>query len=203
MKKLFVAFSLLLFSYVGFSQSVNDQATIPVSVTLNSILRLTVVSGGNIDFVVNTMAQYQNGINNGATEPRYNTVFTVASSRDFNVNLRAEDGAFQGQDNSSANVMDLDNVGFDLIVTPGATGAFPGNWTSPADGNILALEQSPASNLITSVSGSGAGGVDQNSFTIRWRLGTGEGAMKAGSTLLQQSLPPDRYVTNVFLELLP
>ncbi|MCB9002091.1 MAG: hypothetical protein H6537_09000 [Bacteroidales bacterium] len=50
-----------LLASLAFGQAVNDQAIIPVSVTLNSILRLTVVSGGNIDFVVNTIDQYTSG----------------------------------------------------------------------------------------------------------------------------------------------
>ena len=63
MRKLFYSLALLFLSQVSFGQAVNDQAIIPVSVTLNSILRLTVVSGGNIEFVVNTIDQYTGGIN--------------------------------------------------------------------------------------------------------------------------------------------
>jgi hypothetical protein len=83
---------------MGFGQAVNAQAIIPVSVTLNSILRLTGVSGGNIDFVVNTIEQYTNGINNGGGDARYQTNFTVSASQDFNVTVRAEDLTFFGQD---------------------------------------------------------------------------------------------------------
>ncbi len=196
MRKLFFAAAMLLLSQAGFGQAVNDQAIIPVSVTLNSILRLTVVSGGNIDFVVNTIGQYTSGINSGGGDARYQTNFTVSASQDFNVTIRAEDANFLGQDNA-ANTMPLNNVGLDLSET--GSGADPGNWALP--GTVLALTNG-AQNIVTGVVGAAAGGADKNNFTIRWRLGTIEGAMNP-STLLAQSLTPDRYITNVFLELVP
>lgn len=196
MRKLFYAAALLLLSQAGFGQAVNDQAIIPVSVTLNSILRLTVVSGGNIDFVVNTIGQYTTGINNGGGDARYQTNFTVSASQDFDVTIRAEDATFLGQDNA-ANTMPLNNVGLDLTET--GSGSAPGNWALPAA--VLALTNA-AQNIVTGVAGQAAGGADKNNFIIRWRLGTAEGAMNA-STLLAQSLTPDRYITNVFLELVP
>ncbi len=195
MRKLFYAAALLLISQMGFGQAVNDQAIIPVSVTLNSILRLTVVSGGNIDFVVNTIEQYTNGINNGGGDARYQTNFTVSASQDFNVTVRAEDLTFFGQDNA-ANTMTLDNVGLDLTGTVGGAGV---NWNLPAA--VLPLTD-VAQTIVTGIAGAAAGDATQNNFIVRWRLGTGEGTMN-GTTLLAQSLTPDRYITNVFLELVP
>ncbi len=196
MRKLIFAASLLLLGQAGFGQAVNDQAIIPVSVTLNSILRLTVVSGGNIDFVVNTIAQYTSGINSGGGDARYQTNFTVSASQDFDVTIRAEDATFIGQDNS-ANTMPLNNVGLDL--TESGSGVDPTNWALPPA--VLALTNA-SQNIVTGATGAAAGGADKNNFTIQWRLGTSEGAMN-GSSLLAQSLTPDRYITNVFLELVP
>jgi len=194
MRKLFFNLALAVLSQVSFGQAVNDQAIIPVSVTLNSILRLTVVSGGNIDFVVNTIDQYTNGINSGGADARWQTNFTVSSSQDFDVTLAAEDATLMGQDDP-ANTMPLDNIGFDLT----GSGGGPANWALPLA--VLALTQ-PSQNIVTGVAGFSAGDATQNNFTIQWRLGTGEGAMN-GATLLAQSLTPDRYITNVFLELVP
>lgn len=196
MRKLFYAAALLLLSQAGFGQAVNDQAIIPVSVTLNSILRLTVVSGGNIDFVVNTIGQYTSGINNLGGDARYHTNFTVSASQDFDVTIRAEDLTFVGQDNAT-NVMPLNNVGFDL--TESGSGVPGTSWTLPIA--VLPLTNGPQ-NIVTGILGFAAGGAEKNNFTIRWRLGTGEGGMNA-ATLLSQSLTPDRYITNVFLELVP
>jgi len=196
MRKLVFAFFMLILSQVSFGQAVNDQAVIPVSVTLNSILRLTVVSGGNIDFVVNTITQYTDGINELGAGTQYHTIFTVASSEDFNVTLRAEDATLIGQDDATQ-TMPLNNIGFDLTET--GTGADPGNWALPAA--VLPLTNI-AANVVTGVNGFSAGSALQNNFTIRWRLGTAEGTM-IGTSLLAQSLTPDRYITNVFLELVP
>ncbi|HOC37494.1 MAG TPA: hypothetical protein PKL74_10560 [Tenuifilaceae bacterium] len=194
MRKLFFTLALAVLSQVSFGQAVNDQAIIPVSVTLNSILRLTVVSGGNIDFVVNTIDQYTNGINSGGADARWQTNFTVSSSQDFDVTLAAEDATLMGQDDP-ANTMPLDNIGFDLT----GSGGGPANWALPLA--VLALTQ-PSQNIVTGVAGFSAGDATQNNFTIQWRLGTREDAMNV-SSLLAQSLTPDRYITNVFLELVP
>ena len=195
MRKLLFTLALAVLSQVSFGQAVNDQAIIPVSVTLNSILRLTVVSGGNIDFVVNTIDQYTSGINNGGGDARYHTNFTVSSSQDFDVTLAAEDGNLMGQD-SATHTMPLDNIGFDLTADGGIVGT---NWDLPTA--VLPLALAPQ-NIVTGMGGASAGDATQNNFTIRWRLGTREGTMN-GSSLLVQSLSPDRYITNVFLELAP
>ena len=93
--------------------------------------------------------------------------------------------------------MPLDNVGLDL--TESGSGTSGTNWNLPAA--VLPLTNA-AQNIVTGLAGVAAGGADQNNFTIQWRLGTGEGTMNATS-LLAQSLTPDRYITNVFLELVP
>lgn len=183
MRKLLAGLCLILMSQVGFSQ-VTDQAVIPVSVTLNSILRLTIISGGNIQFVVNTIDQYENGIANSA---RYTTTFSVASSRIFDVLINSESGSFIGTDDV-ANVMDLDNVGF---VCPTVAGG--GTFNADA-GDQEGLDQAQ----FTLITGRPAGGSAVNTFEIQWELGTLAGSMHATS-LLSQSLPPDNYITNVFL----
>jgi len=195
MRKLLFTLALAVLSQVSFGQAVNDQAIIPVSVTLNSILRLTVVSGGNIDFVVNTIDQYTNGINSGGGDARWQTNFTVSSSQDFDVTLAAEDATLMGQDDP-ANTMPLDNIGFDLTASGGVIGT---NWALPTA--VLPLNNA-AQDIVTGAAGASAGDATQNNFTIQWRLGTGEGTMN-GQSLLEQSLSPDRYITNVFLELVP
>jgi hypothetical protein len=92
--------------------------------------------------------------------------------------------------------MPLNNVGFDL--TESGTGDNT-NFTLPAA--VLPLTN-VAQNIVTGIAGMSAGSAAKNNFTVRWRLGTAEGTMLA-TTLLAQSLDPDRYITNVFLELNP
>ena len=107
--------------------------------------------------------------------------------------MRSEEDDLLGQDNT-ANVLDGANVGYDLT---GGTGVDGTNWNLPA-----AIEglSSTAATIVDGVASLAAGDAVQNRFVIRWRLGTQEGNM-AGTSLLAQSNPADRYVTNVFLEL--
>ena len=200
MKKIFVSFaSLLLAGNLAFSQGVADQAVIPVSVTLNSILRLNVTSGGNIEFVVNTLDDYTNGIPNIA---RYTTTFTVASSIDFDVLLYAEDATLMGV---SGGTMILSNLGY--VIESTGTGT-PGiaatdTWALCALGaNPTAVQAltdaTTIPEIVSSQTNHGAGPTSQNTFEIQWELGTMNAPMELTS-LLSQSIPADRYSTNVFL----
>ncbi len=179
MRKLFFAAAMLLLSQAGFGQAVKDNAVIPVSITLNSILRLTVTSGGNIQFVVNTIDQYTNGIANSA---QYTTNFVVSSSRDFNVTLGAEDASFIGLE--TGGTMDL---AFLRYTMDGAGG-----------GTIAGIQELSDLTAPTTVVRQSAGG--NLLYEIQWELGTTGGT--AGS-LLAANLPADIYVTNVFLNLAP
>ena len=78
MKKLFLILVMAAVCLTSRAQAVSDMAIIPIGVTLNSIARLTVTSGGNIEFVVNTMDQYNNGVAYSASTT---TTFSVVSQR--------------------------------------------------------------------------------------------------------------------------
>ena len=193
MKKLSLLFVGLLLGMATIAQPVVDNAIIPVAVNLNSILRLNVTSGGNIEWTVNTIDQYQNGI---ATGPRYQTDFTVASSVDLDINLYAEDATLLGTDDVN-NTMPLDNIGYNVVSTGG--GADGTNWNLP--GTVAALTNA-AVPVVSSIAGFGAGDITQNAFQIQWEMGTSGTGMN-GNSLLQQSIALDRYTTNVFLVLVP
>ena len=182
MRKLVLGAAMLLFAQFSFGQAVSDQAVIPVSVTLNSILRLTIISGGNIQFVVNTIDEYEFGV---ANSDRYTTTFSVASSRDFDVLLNAETANLIGSDDVS-NIMPIENIGF-VCLTDGGTGAFayPTAWP-------LSVAQLPI------IAGRDAGGSDVNEFQIEWELAT-PALLGVNPTLLGQSLNPDNYVVNTFI----
>ncbi len=205
MKKLTTIFlSLIIASVSVFSQPVSDNAIIPVAVTLNSILRLNVVSGGNIEFAVNTLDQYTDGIENST---RYDTKFTVASSIDFDVVLYAEDATLMGSDatGTNANSMPLWNIGYEVEETGG--GVIGTNWNiQGGTGQILTVVTNSSVDIVTSLANAGAGDVAENAFTVHWELCTSSVvALIATSynTLLYQSLSADRYATNIFIALEP
>lgn len=200
MKKIiFLLIGGFLLSNFSYGQAVDDRTIVPVAVTLSSILRLNVVSGGNIEFNFNTLADYQNGIANSA---EYDTRFTVASSVDWDVEIHAEDATLVSTDDMTSTVgMDLDNIGYHLMMSDG---------TAPADLNVPSTTGEPAvlTNDAAVLVGyldtfSNAGDINQNDFTIHWECGTGTGTLMNNESLLEQQLAADRYATNVFLILQP
>lgn len=195
MKKLLFVFSFVVLSLATIAQPVKDMAVIPIGVSLNSIMRLTVVSGGNIEFVVNSMQQYTGGIGN---TPLYDTRFQIASSLNFNVSLTADAANLVGT--SGTGTMPVDNIGY--TVTSTATL----NTTVVAGIQIL----STTATLILQDDGSGnAGNTNQHDYTINWELATDGttgnnviGNNTTAATLLAQSIPADRYTCNVLLQLI-
>lgn len=198
MKKVALLFAgIFLLVNITSSQGVDDRAVIPVAVTLNSILRLNVVSGGNIEFNFNTLADYTNGIENSEA---YDTRFTVASSVHWEVVMFSEEDALIGTDLADgSSTMDLDNIGYTVSHTGSGDPALL--FIIPADTEPAALTNTEVA--IVENGGTNAGDIDQNAFTIHWQCGTpGEGDMNTAS-ILEQNLSADRYATNVFLILKP
>ena len=201
MKKLMTFFIAIVIGSISINaQPVSHQAVIPMAVSLNSILRLNVTSGGNIEFAFNTITDYTSGVGPGA---KYQTGFTVASSVDFLVNLRAEDASFIGTDDP-ANTLALDNCGYYVDVT--GSGAWTTNYTTNAEqggGGDPAILTGADVAIVTSVDGAGAGDITKNAFQINWEFGTSNGTNMNGSSIMAQSVDADRYTTNVFLTLVP
>lgn len=174
MRKLFLSLAFLGICGLGFGQ-VSDNAVIPVSVTINSVLRLQVTSGGNIQFVFNTMTEFTSGI---ANSDRTNTKFNVASSRPYTVAIDTPEDEFLGI--STGTSISLGLVQF-LIDATGGTGT-----TTQTSATALADD-------LTIVTGAAAEA--NGNYLIKWEAGTG--SIKAtGKT-------PDTYVTNVYLTLTP
>lgn len=194
---------LVLFASTSFSQAIDDRAVIPIAVNLNSILRLNVTSGGNIEFNFNTLDDYTNGINSGGTNAGYQTRFTVASSVDWNVFMYAEDVVLQGTDDvGTSNTMDINNIGYHIDYDGG--GDF-GDYFVIADesGSPVALTADETTIIVGVDEEPIAGDVSKNAFVINWRCGTIEGGGMNTGTILSQSIAADRYATNVFLSLQP
>ena len=222
MKKILLSIFTVSILGSGISQAVSDRNTIPVAVNLNRVLRMSVNTGGNIEFTFNTIQQYKDGIsgegNNGAAipvanpgNPMYVTSFTIAASTKWKLSYGAEDVTFIGVDNPTYFGFTLDNVGFSLAST--GTHAFgtelisaPTNATA-LGGEVAALQAYPV-DLITDGGNAlaNAGDANDNAFTMTWRCGTAE---STGLTtpmnqvkLIEQGITPDRFVTNVLFNLI-
>lgn len=191
------------------AQPISDVAVIPVAITINTTMRLNVVSGGNVEFVVNTISQYENGIDNptpAGNDEIHDTRFTVASSRDFDVLLFAEDACFVGTDVASAgtvNTLALDNVGFTLHTNGLHQHNIEVDLVSDASESVVSLTNATNKVVVDHLSSS-AGGTNDNDFTINWELATSRLVLiNSSGSLLSQSIPQDRYITNVYLVLEP
>lgn len=218
MKKITLLFSLIFATSMLFSQAVIDYAIVPVSINLNSIFRLNVTSGGSIEFTLTTLAEYNSGID-GNTKTRYQTHFNVASSIDFDVTIQSEDATFIG---ANGNTMDFNNLGYSIAESGTGTEGAGNDWLlTPSAVDVTGGTDWPsiltnaAVDIVTSqdvaVDGGtgGAGDGSKNSFQIIWELGTKnlDDPLAPGPTdmspnsILENSIAPDRYSTNVFLTL--
>jgi len=188
MKKLFTFILGLVFGFNSFSQAINDQAVIPLAVTLNSIMRLQVTGGGNIEFSFNSITSYNSGISNSA---RYNTNFSVASSVDFDVEMVAEGDNLIGE--ATGGNMSLAVIGF-LVDISGATNS------ATAYSAVTPLSSAGATSgevdIVTPNGATHNGGASHN-FILQWQCGTGSSI----TTIQSLNAAPDRYATNVFLTL--
>jgi hypothetical protein len=225
-KSLLMFLAALLMGGAAFAQAVSDRNIIPVAVNLNQVLRMTITNGGNIEFVFNTIDEYKDGIsgavatsgsaNTAASEPMYQTDFTVSSSTRWVITYGSEYATFIGTDDPGNTGLALDNVGFSIVNNGGhvfegagaqGTTATQELWSTPTASatEIAALEVYPV-RLIednNSLTQANAGDAADNSFTLVWRCGTSEGVSTPmnSTALIEQSVTPDRYVTNVLFEL--
>lgn len=208
LKSVLIGGSMLL-GGSAFAQPIHDVAVIPVAITINTTMRLNVVSGGNVEFVVNTINNYEAGIVNptlGGNDRIHDTRFTVASSRDFDVLMFAEDACFVGTDVASAgtlNTIALGNVGYRLHTNGLHVHNTEISLISEATETVVPLTNVTTTQIVSHVSSS-AGGTNDNDFTINWELATQQLTTVTGlGSLLSQSIPQDRYITNVYLVVVP
>ena len=218
MKKILTTIFAVSILGSGISQAVSDRNTIPVAVNLNRVLRMSVNTGGNIEFTFNTIAQYKNGISGdlatsgsagtAAANPMYITSFTIAASTKWRLDYGAEDATFIGVDNPANTAFTLDNVGFSLGETGAhAFGTELASIPTNAGAEVAALQPYPVVLLTDGGNAAAnAGDATDNAFTMTWRCGTAEGT---GLTtpmnqvkLIEQGITPDRFVTNVLFNLI-
>lgn len=210
MKKVLVGFlSLVFMGQVAFAQPVSDNAVIPMGITLSSVLRLNVVSGGNIEFVFASVNDFQNGL----AGDMYRTNLTVESSTDWGLSVYANDFAGSAgtfgvgivdygiQDNGSTNALSA------AAVAPGTKGTLSNVgalYTGVGTGDFDPLTN--AAVLVLEETGDGNDGVAaDNNFFIRWRCGVGptSSIVPVGASLINDwpGTGPGRSSTNVLITL--
>ncbi|MCQ2253490.1 MAG: hypothetical protein MJZ61_08570 [Bacteroidales bacterium] len=183
MKKLFLIIVLAVLGITAKAQAVSDMAVIPIGVTLNSIARLTVTSGGNIEFVVNTMEQYKGGV---AATPATTTTFSVACSQKFAVTIQADNKNMTPTTTTLTTPMPCSVVEF----TPS---------TSATDLTLAIDAMTDLSDEAQYIIGAADAGHAAGNFqgiSLAWSL-----AKKSDPSYYLSTFPSDRYVVNAFLKL--
>jgi len=175
MKKLYSSIvALMLTISLSIAQPINDQVVIPMGITINSITRMQVVSGGNIEFVFSSLDDFSTGI---LYTRGYSTVISLASSEAITVNLKADQAAFNGD--ATAGTLALDKVQLQTLAA-NVTGV---NITSAFASAILtAADQAIATTA--------AAAVANGTFQIDWQCGV---------TNTCAGVAPDRYAANIII----
>ncbi|NJO88298.1 MAG: hypothetical protein HC831_04505 [Chloroflexia bacterium] len=180
MKKVLVGFlSLILVGQVSFAQPVSDMAVIPIGITIQNIMRLTITKGGNIEFVFKSADDIANGIGPSAA---YVTTGTVVATQAWDLNMVTDAAQFDNEGGTAT--LPLTTVGY-------AT-----NGTGPSTGTGVAL--TALSNTSAVIVNAGAV-TNAGTFQIDWECGTGN----APVTVIPNTTAGGRYTLNVILSLGP
>jgi len=185
MKKLLLGFlSLILAGTVSFAQPVSDMAVIPMGITIQSVMRLAITKGGNIEFVFKSATDVSNGLpSGGAYSTEYETTGIINASQNWDLDMTVDESSFIA-DNGGAN-LDLGVVSFDVT-------------TSASNTDVLSDTQL-AQNLTPLENDGNGNNLGNNiTFAIQWACGVSglASASVAGSEA-------GRYSANVILTLVP
>lgn len=186
MKKVLLGFiSLILAGQVAVAQPVSDNAVIPMAITVQSIMRLNIKSGGNIEFVFSKISDITAGIANAAV---YDTYFDVAASQNWDMTIGTDDANFS----SGTGTVALNVVELQIADNGAATRLGAADVTSAYSAGYAVLAQGPGDLLARAAAGTNVGLPATNDFVIHWRCGV---------TNTVSGTDPGRYTVNVFLSL--
>lgn len=176
MKKLLLGLiSIILAGQVSFAQPVSDMAVIPMGITIQNIMRLSITRGGNIEFVFKSADDISNGIGPNAA---YNTIGNVVATQTWDLQLVADDADFVSA--GGTNLGGLNIVGF----TPTCAAA-------TVTAGVNDLTNTVGATAIT------AGPITSGTaFTLAWECGTANTTSQLAGTEAA-----GRYTVNVVLSL--
>lgn len=189
MKKVIIGFlSIIFIGQIAVAQPVSDHAVIPMAITVQSVLRLNVRSGGNIEFVFSNITTILSGI---ANTTAYNTTFDVASTLNWDV-LMGTDAATLTSDEGAA--IPLDHINFYMS----GGGINVARTSTPFPVANPALLTNVTTPILEWVGGlnTNVGNAAANTFIINWAAGIAPSPAMTGTA-------PGRYTVNVYLSLVP
>ena len=176
MKKVILGFLSIIFAgQVIIAQPVSDMAVIPMGITIQSVMRLTITKGGNIEFVFNSAADRTNGLGPAG----YQTAGSIVSSQAWQLDLTTDAATFLGEDGATTLIL---GVVAHTVATAGTNAG-----TAIAAGLLATPLVIIDGGLVT----------DDATFTIDWECGT------AAATAIPATTAPGRYTVNIILSLGP
>jgi hypothetical protein len=188
MKKVLIGFfTILILGQVANAQPVSDNAVIPMAITVQSIMRLNIKSGGNMEFVFNKISDLTTGIPNSAA---YDTRFDISASQNWDLNIGTDNANFIGEVATNFFAIDVVNL---FVEDDGSTRLGAGEVATTFAVPTVLPNVSTA--LLTNAT-TDAGTSAQNGFVIHWACGTAP-----SPTMLSTGAPADRYTVNVYLNL--
>ncbi len=192
MKKVILGFlSIFFLGQLAIAQPISDHAVIPMAITVQSIMRLNVKSGGNIEFVFSKISDITNGIGNSAA---YDTYFDISASQDWDLQIGTDAATFLNE--AGASIL-LNRVELQVDDALTSTRFADADVISAFNAAPAALQNGPI-DLITWVAGgtngTNVGSAAENTFVVHWQCGVNLAARITGSV-------PGRYTVNVYLSL--
>ncbi len=184
MKKVLLGLiSIVLTGQICFAQPVSDMAVIPMGITVQSVMRLNITKGGNIEFVFKSAADVNAGLpSSGAYGTTYETSGTISASQNWDLNLTVDETDFI-TDNNSGTDLALNVVSLDVTTAAGGT---------PVLQNDVVL-----SSPLTLIDANGTNTLgDGITFSIQWACGV---AALASNTIVGTAA--GRYSANILLTL--
>jgi hypothetical protein len=158
----------------------------------NPGLYINILAGQDIEFVFDEMSEYINGIPNAGQS----TFIRIGAIWDWKLQFKADEIIFYGTD--PTHMMELNNVGL-VIESTGTNQDDDSNITNNAKFSPVALESNDVT-ILTKGNLSNMGYGIENSFTLKWEMGTRNGNMNP-VRMLDQMLSPDIYTLNIILTL--
>ena len=188
MKKIILGFLSILFAgLTSFAQPVSDMAVIPVGITIQSVMRLTITKGGNMEFVFKNAADIGTGIP-AAFGTAYETTGSITATQSWDLELLSDAATFAGDVAGTLPLTVIEH----LVTSGAANSSFAGSGAIPATANATPVE------LIFCTSSAAASNRGANiAFSIQWACG----ATIATGTAIPTDAVASRYSANFILSL--
>ncbi len=189
MKKIIIGFlSLIFVGQIGFAQPVSDMAVIPVGITIQSVMRLTITKGGNMEFVFKNANDIATGIP-AAFGTVYETTGSITATESWDLELSTDAANFAGD---IAGTIPLTAIEYSIA------SAAPAGGTNGADAAVpTTANTTPVEIIYCTNSGTASNRGANIPFTIQWACG----ASLAGGTAIPVDAVAGRYSANFILSL--